>query len=145
MTEKVVTESSFKRTKKPRCYLLYALAPKTVRAAEANRAINAMTADTSLPLALWHDHFIGQAGGCILFYVATPEEQDALIASKHLQGWQVDYRPLIYSYSPAAFDAQTSYTLKNYRQTDWDDLRQHERPAYGTRNTQQEADTGKEA
>jgi len=129
-------------TKKARCYLIYALAPENIKAKEANRIINEMTADASLPLALWHDHFIGQAGGTIIFYVETQDEQVALFNNKHLEGWQVDYRPLIYSFSPSAFDAQIGFTLKNYRATDWQELRNQDRPNYGERNLSEEAETG---
>lgn len=132
-------------TKKARCYLVYALAPNGVKAKEANRVINEMSADASLPLALWHDHFIGQAGGTIIFYAETQAEQQALFENQHLQGWQVDYRPLVFSFSPSAFDAQISYTLKNYRSTDWETLRNSERPNYGNygeRDLSQEAETG---
>lgn len=132
-------------TKRPRCYLVYALAPKGTKARAANDAINAMTADATLPLALWHDHFIKEAGGCIIFYVANQEKQQALFQSQHLAGWQVDFRPLIFSFSPSAFDAQTSFTLKNYRHSDWESLRQQERPDYGARNVAQEAETAEEA
>ncbi len=131
-------------TRKPRCYLVYALAPQGVRAAEANRMINDMTADSDLPLALWHDHFIGQAGGCIIFYVENQEQQKALFANQHLAGWDVDYRPLVFSFSPSAFDAQTAFTLKQYRATDWAELRTKERPNYGARNVNQEAESGEE-
>jgi len=132
-------------TNKSRCYLVYALAPEGVRAAEANRIINEMTADEGLPLALWHDHFIGQAGGSIIFYVENQSEQKALFENEHLDGWQVDYRPLVFSFSPSAFDAQTGFTLKQYRATDWGKLRTKERPNYGERNVSQEAETGEEA
>jgi len=131
-------------TKKPRCYLVYTLAPQGTKASEANRIINEMTADSSLPLSLWHDHFIGKAGGTIIFYVATQEEQIALFENKHLDGWQVDYRPLVYSFSPSAFDAQIGFTLKNYRETDWTELRNRDRPNYGERNLSEEAETGLE-
>ena len=131
-------------TKKPRCYLVYALAPEGVRAAEANRLVNKMTADKTLPLALWHDHFIGQAGGSMIFYVENPAQQQALFEGEHLKGWQVDYRPLVFSFSPSAFDAQTGFTLQNYRDTDWKTLRDSERPDYGERNVVQEAETGEE-
>ena len=131
-------------TKKARCYLVYALAPDGLKAKEANRIINEMTADAGLPLALWHDHFIGQAGGTIIFYVEKQEEQTALFENQHLQGWQVDYRPLVFSFSPSAFDAQVGYTLKNYRDTDWETLRNSERPNYGERDLSQEAESGVE-
>jgi hypothetical protein len=56
-----------KRIRKPRCFLLYALAPSDLPAAEANRILNAFIADPHLPLAVFHDHFIGQPGGIIIF------------------------------------------------------------------------------
>ncbi len=40
-----------------RCFMVYALAPQGVSASEANRTINAMIGDETLPLALWHDHY----------------------------------------------------------------------------------------
>ena len=132
-------------TKKPRCYLMYALAPKGTKASEANRIINEMTADLNLPLALWHDHFIGGAGGSIIFYVANQDELKALFENEHLVGWQVDYRPLVFSFGPAAFDAQIAFTLKNYRATNWDAVRTEERPDYDERNLSQEAETAEEA
>ena len=49
-----------KRISKPRCFLLYAIAPSELPAAEANRTLNAFVADPGLPLAIFHDHFIGQ-------------------------------------------------------------------------------------
>jgi hypothetical protein len=69
-----------KRIRKPRCFLLYALAPNDLPAAEANRILNAFIADPDLPLAVFHDHFIGQPGGIIIFYVETVEEREALLA-----------------------------------------------------------------
>lgn len=132
-------------TRKARCYLVYALAPKSIKAKEANRVINEMTGDENLPLALWHDHFIGGAGGSIIFYVETPEQQEALFANQHLKGWQVDYRPLVFSFSPSAFDAQVGFTLERYRDTDWQVLREQERPDYSERHLNEEAETGQEA
>ncbi|MDC0435280.1 hypothetical protein OAM69_06545 [bacterium] len=44
-------------TNRPRCYLMYALAPEGVTAREANDAINQLVGDPELSLALWHDHF----------------------------------------------------------------------------------------
>jgi len=74
-----------KRIQKPRCFLLYALAPAGLPAAEANRILNAFIADPSLPLAIFHDHFIGQPGGTVIFYVETPEERDALLGQTYLE------------------------------------------------------------
>lgn len=128
-----------------RCYLVYALAPEGMRAAEANRAINSMIGDDRLPLALWHDHFLGEPGGCVVFYVASKDQQVALFENQHLVGWRVHYRPMVFSFSPAAFDAQISYTLQTYGQSDWDELRQVGRPDYDGRNVQAEAETAQES
>lgn len=129
--------------RKPRCYLLYALAPEETSAADANRLINELVADTELPLAIFHDHFIGQKGGMVIFFVESVTERDRLYAMAHLADWQVIIHPLIYSYNPAAFDAQTAYTLSRYRQADWDILKQDKRPPYG--DLQQEANLAEES
>ena len=131
-----------KRIRKPRCFLLYALAPNDLSAAEANRVLNAFIGDSSLPLAIFHDHFIGQPGGIIIFYVETSEERDALLAQTYLSGWQVEIQPLIFSHSPSAFDAQTAFTLRAYRGVDWEILQKEERPSYG--DPSREAETAKE-
>lgn len=107
-----------KRIQKPRCFLVYALAPEELSALEANRLFNEFIGDKSLPLAIFHDHFIGQAGGVAIFYVASPEQRDALLEQQYLQGWHVEYQPLIFSYSPSAFDEQTAFTLNAYRGMD---------------------------
>lgn len=119
------------RIKKPRCFLVYALAPSDLTASEANHLFNAFIARPGLPLALYHDHFIGQAGGLAIFFVETKTERDALLNEKFLEGWQVEYQPLIFSYSPAAFDEQIAFTLKTYRGIEWEGLQKEQRPSYG--------------
>ena len=131
-----------KRIRKPRCFLLYALAPSHLSAAQANHILNDFIGDPSLPLAIFHDHFIGQAGGMVIFYVETAEERDALLTQKYLGGWQVEIQPLIFSHSPSAFDAQIAFTLKAYRGVDWEGLQKEERPSYG--NANREAETAEE-
>src|SRR6266545_1496804 len=131
-----------KRIQKPRCFLLYALAPRGMPASEANRILNVFIGDSSLPLTIFHDHFIGQPGGIVIFYVETPEERDALLGQKYLDGWQVEIQPLIFSHSPSAFDAQTAFTLRAYRGVDWEALQKEQRPAYG--NPNREAETAEE-
>jgi len=132
-------------TAKPRCYLVYALAPAGVKASEANRTINEMIADAGLPLALWHDHFIGGPGGCVIFYVQSVAEQKALFSNDYLTDWDVDYRPMVFSFNPAAFDAQINYTLQNYGGENWNDLKQRSRPDYVDRNVSLEAETAAES
>ena len=131
-----------KRIQKPRCFLLYALAPSGMPAADANRILNVFIGDPSLPLAIFHDHFIGQPGGIVIFYVQSAQERDALLAQKHLDGWHVEIQPLIFSHSPSAFDAQIAFTLQAYRGMDWETLQKAERPTYG--NPQREAETAQE-
>ena len=131
-----------RRITKPRCFLLYALAPEGLPAAEANRVLNEFIADRGLPLALYHDHFIGRPGGVVIFFVESTAEREALLGQTHLAGWQVDVQPLVFAYSPAAFDAQIAFTLKAYRGVDWEKVRSEERPAYG--NPSREAETAEE-
>jgi hypothetical protein len=131
-----------KRIKKPRCFLVYALAPQGLSASEANRIFNKFIDEPGLPLALYHDHFIGQPGGLAIFYVETPQERDALLGQKYLDGWQVEFQPLIFSYSPAAFDEQIAFTLKAYRGIDWEGLQEEQRPSYGRPSL--EAETAQE-
>jgi len=131
-----------KHIRKPRCFLVYALAPEGLPAAEANHIFNSFIGDKSLPLAIYHDHFIGEPGGIGIFYVENTESRDALLNQKHLEGWKVDYQPLIFSYSPSAFDEQTAFTLKAYRGVDWEDLQKEKRPSYG--NPRREAETAQE-
>ena len=132
------------RLKKPRCFMLYALAPDTVSPAEANTTINDICADDNIPLALFHDHFIGQIGGMIVFYIDDADQRQALqdnVAS-YLDGWHYTIHPLIYSYSPAAFDEQIAYTLRAYSDANWEQLQKEKRPQYG--NPSHEAMTGTE-
>jgi len=131
-----------KRIRKPRCFLLYALAPDELPAAEANRILNAFIGDPSLPMAIFHDHFIGQPGGIVIFYVETAEERDALLAQTYLVGWRVEIQPLIFSHSPSAFHEQTAFTLRAYRGVNWETLQKDKRPSYG--NPSREAETAEE-
>jgi hypothetical protein len=120
------------RITKPRCFLIYALAPENVSAAEANRQFNTFIGDGALPLVLFHDHFIGQPGGFAIFFAENEHERDALANYQSLlKGWSVELRPLIFSYSPAAFDEQIAFTLKAYRGMSWERLQRELRPAYG--------------
>jgi hypothetical protein len=59
-----------------------------------------------------------------------------------LEGWHVEYRPMVFSHSPAAFDEQVAFTLKAYRDTNWERLQQEKRPSYG--DPAREAETAAE-
>ncbi len=130
------------RIRKPRCFLVTGLAPEGTPPAQANRQFNQFVADRRLPLVLFHDHFIGEPGGVAIFFVETAEERERLARCEALAGWQVEVRPLIFSYSPAAFDEQIAYTQRAYRGVDWEQLRQEKRPSYG--NPAREAETASE-
>ena len=128
---------------KPRCVLVYALAPEALSAREVNATFNQFVADRSLPLVLFHDHFLEARGGVAVFHVTSQEERDRLESSTALVGWKVDFRPLIFSFSPSAFDEQIAYTMQAYRDADWAALQQEKRPAYT--NPVEEADTAEES
>jgi len=70
------------------------------------------------------------------------DERDALLNQTYLEGWQVEFQPLIFSFSLAAFDEQIAFTLRAYRGIDWEDLQREHRPSYG--NPALEADTAQE-
>ncbi len=137
-----ISEETMKFTK-PRCVLVYATAPAGLSARETNDVFNAFVADRALPLVLFHDHFLGVRGGVAVFYVTSQEERDSLEASSVLDGWRVDFRPLIFSFSPSAFDEQIAYTMQAYRDADWNTIRRDKRPLYT--NPVQEAETAEES
>jgi hypothetical protein len=128
---------------KPRCVLVYAVAPEGLSARDANLTFNEFVADLSLPLVLFHDHFLEVRGGVAVFYVTSQDERDRLESSTVLVGWKVDFRPLIFSFSPSAFDEQIAYTMQAYRDADWSAIQQEKRPAYT--NPVEEADTAEES
>ncbi|HLD93976.1 MAG TPA: hypothetical protein VI703_07220 [Anaerolineales bacterium] len=130
------------RTVNPRCFLVYALAPEGMPAAEANRIFNEFVGDWALPLVVFHDHFIGNPGGLAIFFVEDIKQRDLLLDGEHLPGWQVEMHPLIFSYSPAAFDEQIAFTLNAYRDQDWERLQKEDRPAYG--DLRKEAESAEE-
>jgi hypothetical protein len=138
----VSVDERARRATRTRCYLLYAIAPDRIRVAEANRIFNEFVGDRSLPLAIFHDHFIGRAGGVAIFYVGDPRERDALLAATNLAGWRVEIHPMVFSRSPSAFDEQIAFTLRQYRGVNWGSLRIEMRPSYG--NPAREAKAARE-
>jgi hypothetical protein len=128
---------------KPHCFLVHAIAPDDLSAAEANDLLNQYVADPSRGMAIWHDHFIGSPGGTVILFVDQESQRQALTELGTLEGWQVTVHPLIFSHSPSAFDEQIAYTLRAYRNTDWATLQLDQRPHYG--NPQIEAETASES
>ena len=128
----MTTDPIVAHPRKPRCMLLYALAPDGVLPAEANRAINGLISLPNLPLCIWHDHFIGPPGGIAIFDVRELGEVNGIVTAlnEYLTGWRTELRPLIFSHNPAALDEQIAYTLSAYGKTDWETLRNEDRPVY---------------
>jgi hypothetical protein len=117
---------------KPHCILLYALAPEELSPGEANRAFNQLIADPSLPLVVFHDHFINPPGGVAIFFAHSREAREVLNQLDQWGGWATALHALVYSATPAGFDEQIAFTLRAYRGLDWDRLRQEGgRPKYG--------------
>src|SRR5919201_4529612 len=98
------------------CHLLYALAPDGMSAREANVLLNDYPADTSRGLAVWHDHFVGNHGGVVVFDVRDEQEEARLREPGPLEGWQLSTHPLTFALSAVGFSAQIDFTLKNYRE-----------------------------
>lgn len=96
----------------PHSWPVYTLAPRGLTAPEADRISNAFLALAGLPLAQFHDHFIGDPGGLAWFAVETPEARDALLSQQALRGWKVDIRSLIFSRGRSGLHEQIAFTQR---------------------------------
>ena len=105
-----------------RCHLVYALAPPSVTAREANDLLNEYVADPNRGLAVWHDHFVGEHGGAVVLDVRDDDEEARLGDPGPLEGWQLSTHPLTFSLSAVGFSAQTEFTLEQYRSVRLDEL-----------------------
>ena len=115
-----------------RCYLVYALAPAGVGAADANEALNLYVADERRGLAVWHDHFIGEQGGAVVLAVRGDDERALLDDHGPLSGWRIAVHPLTFSLTAVGFAAQASLTLEEYRRVSLEELaaREPDDPRY---------------
>jgi hypothetical protein len=113
---------------KRRCYLVYALAPKGVTAAQANDLFNEYIGDPERGLAVFHDHFIGRHGGIAVFDLQTDAEVEMLDDPGPLAGWELAWYPLTFSRTAVGFVAQTDFTLRAYRDVDLARLIDEEAP-----------------
>lgn len=138
--EEKIMKLTLAPAKKPRCVFMYAIAPAGFNPAKANTAVNTLIARKDIPLCVYHDHFIGQPGGIGIFDIRDLAEVDGLVkaCAEELNEWNVDIRPLIFSHNPGALDEQIRYTLSAYGGTDWNVLKQENRPSY---NTSEEANS----
>jgi hypothetical protein len=113
---------------KRRCYLVHALAPKGVTAAQANDLFNEYIGDPERGLAVFHDHFIGRHGGIAVFDLQTDAEVAKLDDPGPLAGWELAWYPLTFSRTAVGFVAQTDFTLRAYRDVDLAELVAQEAP-----------------
>lgn len=111
-----------------RCYLLYALAPRGVRAREANRRLNDYIGDSRRGIAVYHDHFVGERGGLAVLDVRTEEELARLDDPGPLEGWEIRAHPLTFSLTAVGFAAQIDFTLEAYAGTRLERLAAEEQP-----------------
>ena len=113
-----------------RCFLVYALAPQGVPAAEANRLLNEYVQDLSHGLPVYHDHFARRPhGGVAVIFPRDEQERAQLDDPGRLVGWQITVSPLVFSLTPVGFTAQTSFTLEQYGQTTLEQLTAEEGPS----------------
>jgi hypothetical protein len=113
---------------KPRCYLVYALAPSSVAASEANDAVNAYIEDQKRGIVVFHDHFTGSSrhGGVAVFDVRSEDELAMLDDPGPLDGWRLNIHALTFALSAVGFVEQADLTLREYAKTTLDALRQDE-------------------
>jgi len=128
--------------RRARCILIVAKAPPGLAPAEANRIFNKFVGSRTLPIAIFHDHFIGEAGGVAIVFAQSDAERKALVTDTLLADWSVEFHPLVFSHSPAALDEQIAFTLRAYRGLDWEQLQREHRPRYGSAS--REAETAAE-
>jgi hypothetical protein len=112
-----------------RCFLVYAVAPEGMSAADANDLLNRYIGEPGRGQIVTHDHFIGKPhGGFAVFEVSTDEEQAKLSDPGLLEGWQLTSRPLTFSLTAVGFVAQADFTLRNYGGTSLAELEASEEP-----------------
>ena len=57
-----------------------------LRVGEASRSFKELVGNPGLPLALFHDPFIGRPGRVAVLHILTASERDALIGQYHPEG-----------------------------------------------------------
>jgi hypothetical protein len=110
-----------------RCYLVYAIAPAALSAAEANDALNAYIENRDRGVVVSHDHFVGSPhGGFAVFDVRSEAELALLDDPGPLTGWELRVHALTFSLSAVGFAAQIDFTLREYANTSLAELRDTE-------------------
>jgi hypothetical protein len=112
---------------KQRCYLVYALAPSSIAASQANDAVNAYIEERNRGIVVFHDHFTGSPhGGVAVFGVRSEDELAMLNDPGALDGWRLYIHALTFALSAGGFVEQVDLTLREYAKTTLDALRQDE-------------------
>jgi hypothetical protein len=110
-----------------RCYLVYALAPESTAAAQANDDLNAYIEDRRRGTVVFHDHFSRVPhGGVAVFDIRSEEELRMLNDPGPLAEWHLNVHPLTFSLTAVGFIEQTHLTLREYAKTTVDALRRAE-------------------
>ena len=112
---------------KDRCYLVYALAPESMDAREANDRLNTYIAERSRGTVAFHDHFVGKPhGGLAVFHVRDDTELGKLDDRGPLEGWALSIHPLTFSLTAVGLIAQAELTMEEYSGSSLEELRASE-------------------
>ena len=82
---------------------------------DADIDFNEFITDRSKGMVLFHDHFVGRAGGFAIFYVDSERELESLQDKKQLKDWEFQIFPLTFTELPIEFLYQIDFTLGTYR------------------------------
>ena len=98
-----------------RCHLVYAVAPESVSAREANDLLNEYIEDRRRGIAVFHDHFTTKPHGGVAVWEVRNEDEEALLADPGpLDGWDIRSHPLVYALTARAFAALVDFSLERY-------------------------------
>jgi hypothetical protein len=110
-----------------RCFLVYAVAPTSTGAAEANNALNAYIEDQRRGTVVFHDHFSrAPHGGIAVFDIGSEEQLKMVDDPGPLEGWELQVHPLTFALTAVGFIEQTHLTLREYAKTTLSALRDNE-------------------
>jgi len=91
---------------KEKCYAVIAFAPKNMSLHDADTVFNEFISDSSRGTVLYHDHFVGRAGGIAIFHVSSEGELRQLQNESCLNGWDVMICPLTFTENLSSFSTK---------------------------------------
>jgi hypothetical protein len=98
-----------------RCYLVYALAPQSMSARDANERLNEYISDRRRGVVVFHDHFVGSPHGGLAVFDVPDEHARALLDDPGpLEDWDLRVHGLTFSLAATGFAAQMELTAKEY-------------------------------